>query len=73
MMILIEKNSKWSSRGRPVHLVDLEERQLQDGRRYVQQLRAASVGHDGNWGDLTTSHPNMLKSKLQDAWLVIEV
>lgn len=65
--------SKWSSRGGPVYLVDLDERQLQEGRLYIQQLRTATVGHDGNWGDITTSSPDLLKPILQDAWLVIEV
>jgi hypothetical protein len=64
---------KWSSRGGPVHLIDLDERQLQEGQVYVQQLRAATVGHDGNWGKITTSTPSLLKSILQDSWLVIEV
>jgi hypothetical protein len=53
--------------------VDQKEEQLQEGRLYVQQLRATAPNHDGNWGDITTSGSNSLKQILQDAWLVIEV
>ncbi|KAJ5781068.1 hypothetical protein N7457_006228 [Penicillium paradoxum] len=62
----------WSSRGGTVRLVDLQEQQLQDGLKYVDQLRADTKDHDGNWGKIETSHPDQLQSTLQDAWLVVE-
>ncbi|KAJ6084303.1 hypothetical protein N7486_011103 [Penicillium sp. IBT 16267x] len=62
----------WSSRGGPVSLVDLNEQQLQDGLQYVQQLRAATADHDGNWGEVKVSTPASLESTLKDAWLVVE-
>jgi hypothetical protein len=64
---------KWSSRGGTVRLVDLQEQQLQDGLKYVEQLRADATDHDGDWGQIETSQPSSLQSTLQDAWLVVEV
>lgn len=64
---------KWSSRGGTVRLVDLQEQQLQDGLKYVEQLRADTTDHEGDWGKIETSQPSSLKSTLQDAWLVVEV
>ncbi len=66
-------STKWSGRGGSVCLVDLQKQQLQDGLRYVQQLRNAAVDHDRNWGEVTASQPDSLESILQDAWLVVEV
>lgn len=67
-------SSQWSSRGGTVHLVDLQELQLQDGVAYVQQLRAEAGNHDGlNWGEIKTSTPDSLQKTLKDAWLVVEV
>lgn len=64
---------KWSSQGGTVRLVDLQEQQLQDGLKYVEQLRADATDHEGEWGKIETSQPSSLKSTLQDAWLVVEV
>jgi 3-hydroxyacyl-CoA dehydrogenase len=65
--------SKWSSRGGTVRLIDLQEQQLQDGLKYVDQLRAETKDHVGDWGKIETSHPSSLESTLKDAWLVVEV
>ncbi|KAJ5124825.1 uncharacterized protein N7515_008650 [Penicillium bovifimosum] len=62
----------WSSRGGIVRLVDLQEQQLQDGLKYVDQLRAETKDHDGDWGKIETSDPSSLESTLKDAWLVVE-
>lgn len=64
---------KWSSRGGTVRLVDLQEQQLQDGLKYVEQLRADATDHEGDWGRIETSQPSSLQSTLKDAWLVVEV
>lgn len=64
---------KWSSRGGTVRLVDLKEQQLQDGLKYVEQLRADATDHKGDWGKIETSQPSSLQYTLQDAWLVVEV
>lgn len=64
---------KWSSRGGTVRLVDLQEQQLQDGLKYVEQLRADATDHEGDWGTVETSQPSSLQYTLQDAWLVVEV
>lgn len=64
---------KWSSQGGTVRLVDLQEQQLQDGLKYVEQLRADATDHEGEWGKIETSQPSSLISTLQDAWLVVEV
>lgn len=63
---------QWSSKGGNVTLVDLQEQQLQDGLKYVHQLRA-ETSHSGAWGDVTTAHPSALEFLLEDAWLVVEV
>ncbi|KAJ5395734.1 uncharacterized protein N7487_010037 [Penicillium crustosum] len=62
----------WSSRGGTVRLVDLQEQQLQDGLKYVEQLRADATDHEGDWGKIETSQPSSLQSTLQNAWLVVE-
>ncbi|BCS21671.1 3-hydroxyacyl-CoA dehydrogenase family protein [Aspergillus puulaauensis] len=62
----------WSSRGGSVYLVDLNQQQLEDGLKYVQQLRTEATQHSGNWGDVHISTPNSLESILQSAWLVVE-
>ncbi|KAJ6178684.1 hypothetical protein N7519_009145 [Penicillium mononematosum] len=62
----------WSSRGGTVRLVDLQEQQLQDGLKYVEQLRADATDHEGDWGRIETSQPSSLQSTLKDAWLVVE-
>ncbi|OJD12965.1 hypothetical protein AJ78_06513 [Emergomyces pasteurianus Ep9510] len=62
----------WSCRGGSVYLVDVDEQQLQDGIKYVQQLRAAATAVQENWGDIKTSTPASLEIILKDAWLVIE-
>ncbi|KGO61440.1 Dehydrogenase, multihelical [Penicillium expansum] len=62
----------WSSRGGTVRLVDLQEQQLQDGLKYVEQLRADATDHEGDWGELETFQPSSLEFTLQDAWLVVE-
>ncbi|OBT58317.1 hypothetical protein VE04_01787 [Pseudogymnoascus sp. 24MN13] len=62
----------WSSRGSPVHLVDLEERKQQEALLYIQQLRAKSTSDGSNWGEIMASTPNSLESWLKDAWLVVE-
>ena len=54
-------------------LVDLQKQQLQDGLKYVQQLRNAAVDHDRTWGEVTVAQPDALATILQDAWLVVEV
>lgn len=64
---------KWSSRGGTVRLVDLQEQQLQDGLKYVEQLRADATDHEGDWGEVEVSQPSSLQSTLKDAWLVVEV
>ncbi|KAL2869602.1 3-hydroxyacyl-CoA dehydrogenase family protein [Aspergillus lucknowensis] len=61
----------WSSRGGLVYLVDLNERQLAEGVRYVQQLRAEKE-HRANWGDVRTATPDSLEPILLDSWLVVE-
>ncbi|KAL2793715.1 6-phosphogluconate dehydrogenase [Aspergillus keveii] len=61
----------WSSQGGLVYLVDLNERQLEDGLRYVQQLRTEAK-HPGTWGDVRLATPDSLESILQDSWLVVE-
>ncbi|KAL2813389.1 hypothetical protein BJX63DRAFT_431977 [Aspergillus granulosus] len=61
----------WSRRGGLVYLVDLNERQLEEGLQYVQQLRAEAE-HPGPWGDVRLATPDSLESILQDSWLVIE-
>lgn len=65
--------SQWTSRGGNVTLVDLQDQQLQDGLKYVHQLRAAETGHSGLWGEVKTAHPDALETVLKDAWLVVEV
>lgn len=65
--------SQWSSKGGNVTLVDLQEQQLQDGLKYVHQLRAGETSHSGAWGEVKTAHPDSLESELKDAWLVVEV
>ncbi|EED14017.1 3-hydroxyacyl-CoA dehyrogenase, putative [Talaromyces stipitatus ATCC 10500] len=62
----------WSSTGKPVHLVDRQEKQLSEGIDYVQQLRASPSAISKNWGNITTSSPDRLNSALQQAWLAIE-
>jgi hypothetical protein len=64
---------KWSSRGGTVRLVDLQEQQLEDGLKYVEQLRADATDHEGDWGRIETSQPASLQSTLKDSWLVVEV
>lgn len=64
---------QWTSRGGNVTLVDLQEQQLQDGLKYVQQLRAAETEHTGAWGAVKTAHPDALETVLKDSWLVVEV
>lgn len=54
-------------------MVDLQDQQLQDGLKYVQQLRAAEPDHQGGWGEVKTSHPATLSTALKDAWLIVEV
>lgn len=56
---------KWSSRGGTVRLVDPQEKQLQDGLKYVEQLRADATNHEGNWGKIETSQPSSLQSTLK--------
>lgn len=72
-LVIANKLLKWSSRGGTVRLVDLQEKQLQDGLKYVEQLRAETKDHDGNWGKIETCQPSSLQSALEDAWLVVEV
>ncbi|CDM32098.1 Fatty oxidation complex, alpha subunit FadB [Penicillium roqueforti FM164] len=55
----------WSSRGGTVRLVDPQEKQLQDGLKYVEQLRADATNHEGNWGKIETSQPSSLQSTLK--------
>lgn len=64
---------QWTSKGGNVTLVDLQEQQLQEGLKYVHQLRAAETGHSGTWGEVKTAHPDSLGTILKDAWLVVEV
>ncbi|KAL3442335.1 hypothetical protein BJX65DRAFT_312914 [Aspergillus insuetus] len=61
----------WSSRGGLVYLVDLNERQLEDGLQYVQQLRTEAE-HPGIWGDVRLATPDSLEAIIQDSWLVVE-
>ncbi|OJJ53542.1 hypothetical protein ASPSYDRAFT_212492 [Aspergillus sydowii CBS 593.65] len=62
----------WSSRGGVVYLVDLNQQQLEDGLKYVEQLRSEATTHSGTWGDVRISTPDSLESILQGAWLVVE-
>ncbi|KAF3393179.1 Hydroxyacyl-coenzyme A dehydrogenase [Talaromyces pinophilus] len=62
----------WSSTGKPVHLIDRQDKQLSEGVEYVQQLRASPSAISKNWGNITTSSPNGLGAALQKAWLAIE-
>ncbi|KAE8549047.1 hypothetical protein TMatcc_000004 [Talaromyces marneffei ATCC 18224] len=62
----------WSSTGKPVHLIDRQEKQLSEGVEYVQQLRSSPSAISKNWGNITTSSPHGLSTALQKAWLAIE-
>ncbi|KAL2844539.1 hypothetical protein BJY01DRAFT_188729 [Aspergillus pseudoustus] len=61
----------WSSRGGLVYLVDLNQRQLEEGLQYVEQLRTEAQ-HSGTWGDVRLATPDSLESLLHGAWLVVE-
>ncbi|KIA75448.1 3-hydroxyacyl-CoA dehyrogenase [Aspergillus ustus] len=61
----------WSSRGGLVYLVDLNQRQLEEGLQYVEQLRMEAQ-HSGTWGDVRLATPDSLESLLHDSWLVVE-
>jgi hypothetical protein len=56
-----------------VHLIDAQEKQLVDGVKYIDGLRAASQNPERSWGEVKTFTPDELQSALQDSWLVVEV
>ncbi|KAI2790115.1 hypothetical protein POX_d05620 [Penicillium oxalicum] len=62
----------WSRRGGAVCLVDLQKQQLEDGLKYVKQLRSAALDQEFNWGEVKVAQPDALETILQDAWLVVE-
>lgn len=64
---------QWSSKGRPVHLIDAQQKQLSHGVEYIQELRAASKTPDQKWGEVKTFTSDNLAAALEGVWLVVEV
>ncbi|EFW21875.1 hypothetical protein D8B26_001992 [Coccidioides posadasii str. Silveira] len=62
----------WSSRGRPVHLVDENLSQLQDAQKAVEQFRKTDSKSEYLSGELKTFTSEDLRAALQEAWLVVE-
>jgi hypothetical protein len=65
---------QWASKGRPVNLIDAQEKQLSDGVKYIDGLRGSSSPQPGaKWGEVKTFNSDSLKAAIQDAWLIVEV
>jgi hypothetical protein len=65
---------QWASKGRPVNLIDAQEKQLSDGVTYIDGLRGSSSPQSGaKWGEVKTFNSDSLKAAIQDAWLIVEV
>lgn len=62
----------WASRGRDVHLIDGQSKQLQDSLRYIEKLRHAAQNLESRQGNIKTHTPEAIKEVLQDSWLVVE-
>ncbi|EAS35822.3 3-hydroxybutyryl-CoA dehydrogenase [Coccidioides immitis RS] len=62
----------WSSRGRPVHLIDENLSQLQDAQKAVEQFRKTDSKSEYLSGELKTFASEDLRAALQEAWLVVE-
>ena len=64
----------WSSRGRPVHLVDQAPAALEGALKDIDNFKntvGKSDGHQG--GSITTFGGENLNEALKSAWLVVEV
>lgn len=64
---------QWSKLGRPVHLIDKSEQQLERAQTYIQGLReSASAGSNG-WGSVNLFNADRLKEAISSTWLIVEV
>lgn len=71
--MLIQSRAQWSKLGRPVHLIDKSEQQLQRAQSYIQELReSSSVGSQG-WGPVKSFNADRIDEAVSSSWLVVEV
>ena len=60
---------QWASKGRPVNLIDAQEKQLSDGVKYIDGLRGSSSPQLGaQWGEVKTFNSDSLQAAIQDAF-----
>jgi len=65
---------KWSSRGRPVNLIDRNEDQLKQACVDIEnwkKIEGVKIGHRG--GRIDIFKPDQLQKALHNAWLAVEV
>ncbi|CAG9936721.1 unnamed protein product [Clonostachys rosea f. rosea IK726] len=62
----------WSSLGNEVHLIDGQERQLEDAVQAVDDFRAERDSPDSKKGQIITHSPSQLSQALGSSWLVVE-
>lgn len=65
----------WSSQGGNVCLIDRNEKQLQDAKTYIADLRAADgkVGQQRPVGVIDVCTPEKAEQSLSNSWLILEV
>lgn len=65
---------QWSSRGRPVNLIDRQPAALQGALDDIEKFKSTvgkKTGHQG--GEITTFGEGGIQEALQGAWLAVEV
>ncbi|KIV83066.1 hypothetical protein PV11_05126 [Exophiala sideris] len=65
----------WTSRGRPVYLIDKDEKQLERAKRGVETLRSqaqSSSTTSGECGEVITSSPDGLPEAASKSWMLLE-
>ncbi|KAH7396085.1 3-hydroxyacyl-CoA dehydrogenase [Pyrenochaeta sp. MPI-SDFR-AT-0127] len=62
----------WSKCGRPVHLIDQNEQQLEKAQDYIGELRKSSSPGPQGWGKVNLFTSSQLKEAVSPSWLVVE-
>ncbi|KAK4934958.1 hypothetical protein LTR10_023895 [Elasticomyces elasticus] len=65
----------WTSRGRPVYLIDKDEKQLERAKRGVETLRSqaqSSSTTSGECGEVITSSTDGLPEAASKSWMLLE-